>query len=159
MSIAVWHLVHIWYISTLNCACCNCCYDVIRMTCNVCALLKSIFGPTVEEIIGQVELLRKELHDVFLWPFIAAMIKSRKVKWAGNVACINVALTRHFSWKSWRMPPPNECTLFFFQSFSSHSEYEPYFELFVSSEGFPTGLKTTRKKLLYLHICCFVCLV
>ena len=44
----------------------KCCYDVILMACIVRSLLKRLFGHTVEEITGQVELLIKEHHDVAL---------------------------------------------------------------------------------------------
>jgi len=79
-------------------------------------IAKETIWATVQEIIGKMELLRKDLHDVSLWPCIPAMIKSRKVRWAGKVAYINVVLIRHFSWKSWRMSPlPPHAQSFFFR--------------------------------------------
>jgi hypothetical protein len=48
-------------------------------------VLKRIFGPTKDEILGWRGLHDVELHNLHSSPNIIRMIKSRRVNWAGNV--------------------------------------------------------------------------
>jgi hypothetical protein len=50
-------------------------------------VLRRIFGPKREEVTGGWRKLHnKELHNLYSSPSIIIMIKSRRMKWAGNVA-------------------------------------------------------------------------
>jgi hypothetical protein len=50
-------------------------------------VLRKIFGPNRDEVTGEWRKLHnKELHDLYSSPSIIRIIKSRKMRWAGNVA-------------------------------------------------------------------------
>jgi hypothetical protein len=50
-------------------------------------VLRKIFGPKREEVTGGwIKLHIEELHNSYSSPCIIRMIKSRKTRWAGNVA-------------------------------------------------------------------------
>jgi hypothetical protein len=50
-------------------------------------VLRGIFGPKREEVIGGWRKLHnEELHNMCCSPSIIRMIKSRRVRWAGHVA-------------------------------------------------------------------------
>jgi hypothetical protein len=50
-------------------------------------MLRSIFGPKRDEVIGKWRKLHnKELNDLCSLPNIFRVIKSRKMRWAGQVA-------------------------------------------------------------------------
>jgi hypothetical protein len=50
-------------------------------------VLRRIFGPKRDEVIGGWRKLRnEELHDLYCSPSIIRMIKSRRTRWAGHVA-------------------------------------------------------------------------
>jgi len=50
-------------------------------------LLRRIFGPKRDEVTGKWRNLHnKELNDLFTSPNTVQVIKSRIIKWAGNVA-------------------------------------------------------------------------
>jgi hypothetical protein len=50
-------------------------------------VLRSIFGPKRDEVTGDWRKLRnEELHNFYSSPNIIRMIKSRRMRWAGNVA-------------------------------------------------------------------------
>jgi hypothetical protein len=49
-------------------------------------VLRKIFGPKRDEVIGGWRNLHNELHKLYFWPSIIRMIKSRSMKWAGHVA-------------------------------------------------------------------------
>ena len=50
-------------------------------------VLKRIFGPRRDEVTGEWRRLRnEELNDLHPSPNIVRVIKSRKMRWAGNVA-------------------------------------------------------------------------
>jgi hypothetical protein len=52
-------------------------------------LLRRIFGPKTNEVIGGWKKLRnEELHNLCYLPSIIRMIKSRKMRWAGHIARI-----------------------------------------------------------------------
>jgi hypothetical protein len=48
-----------------------------------------IFGPKRDEVTGERRKLHyKELHDLQSSPTIVRVIKSRRMRWAGHVACM-----------------------------------------------------------------------
>jgi hypothetical protein len=48
--------------------------------------LRKIFGPNKDEVVGGWRKLHNEdLHDLYSSPVIIKMIKSRRMRWAGNV--------------------------------------------------------------------------
>jgi hypothetical protein len=52
-------------------------------------VLRGIFGPKREEMAGGWRRLHnKELHNLYPSPNIIRVIKSRRISWVGNVACI-----------------------------------------------------------------------
>jgi hypothetical protein len=52
-------------------------------------VLRRIFGPTRDEVTGEWRRLHNgELHNLYSSPDIIRQIKSRRVRWAGHVACM-----------------------------------------------------------------------
>jgi hypothetical protein len=52
-------------------------------------VLRRMFGPRRDEIIGEwKELHNEELHILYSSPNVIRQIKSRRIKWAGHVACL-----------------------------------------------------------------------
>jgi hypothetical protein len=51
-------------------------------------VLRKIFGPKREEDGSWRKLHNDELHDLYSSPNIVRMIKSRRMRWAGHVACM-----------------------------------------------------------------------
>jgi hypothetical protein len=51
-------------------------------------LLRKIFGPKREEDGSWRRLHNDELHGLYSSPNIVRMIKSRRMRWAGHVACM-----------------------------------------------------------------------
>jgi hypothetical protein len=52
-------------------------------------VLRRIFGPKRDEVIGEWRRLHnKELYAVYSSPNIIRVIKSRRLRWAGHVACM-----------------------------------------------------------------------
>jgi hypothetical protein len=50
-------------------------------------VLRRIFGPNRDEVTGDWRKLRnEELHNLYSWPNMIRMIKSRRMRWAGHVA-------------------------------------------------------------------------
>jgi hypothetical protein len=50
-------------------------------------VLRRIFGPTRDEVIGEWRKLRnEELHVLYSYPSIIRIMKSRRMRWAGQVA-------------------------------------------------------------------------
>jgi hypothetical protein len=50
-------------------------------------LLKKIFGPKREEVIGiWIKIHNEELHKLHSSPNIIRMIKSRRMRWVGHIA-------------------------------------------------------------------------
>ena len=51
-------------------------------------MLRSVFGPRREEVTGEWrKLYNGELHDRYCSPNIVRVIKSRRIRWVGHVAC------------------------------------------------------------------------
>jgi hypothetical protein len=49
-------------------------------------VLRRIFGPKRDEVMGGWRKLQNELHNLYSSPSIIRMIKSRRMRWAGHVA-------------------------------------------------------------------------
>jgi hypothetical protein len=51
-------------------------------------VLRKIFGPKMEEDRSWRKLHNDELHALFSSPNIVRVIKSRRMRWAGHMACM-----------------------------------------------------------------------
>ena len=52
-------------------------------------VLRRIFGPRRDEVTGEyMRLHNEELNDLYSSPNIVRVIKSRRMRWAGDVACM-----------------------------------------------------------------------
>jgi hypothetical protein len=52
-------------------------------------VLREIFGAKRDKVTGEWRILHyKELNDLYCSPNIIWVIKSRRMRWAGHVACI-----------------------------------------------------------------------
>jgi hypothetical protein len=52
-------------------------------------VLRRIFGPVRDEVMGEWRKLHNgELHNLYSSPDISRQIKSRRMRWAGHVACM-----------------------------------------------------------------------
>jgi hypothetical protein len=52
-------------------------------------MLRRIFGPRRDEVTGEWrKLYNEELSHLYCSPNIVRVIKSRRIRWAGNVACM-----------------------------------------------------------------------
>jgi hypothetical protein len=52
-------------------------------------VLRRIFGPRRDEVTGEWRRVHnEELDDLYSSPDIVRVIKSRRVRWAGHVACM-----------------------------------------------------------------------
>jgi hypothetical protein len=52
-------------------------------------VLRGVFGPKKDEVTGEWRKLHNEkLNDLFSLPNIVRVVKSRRMRWAGHVACI-----------------------------------------------------------------------
>jgi hypothetical protein len=52
-------------------------------------VLRRIFGPKRAEKIGDLRILHNEkLHKIYFSPSLIRMIRSRRMRWTGNVACM-----------------------------------------------------------------------
>jgi hypothetical protein len=50
-------------------------------------VLRKIFGPKRDEVIGGWRKLHNEgLHNLYFLPSIIKIIRSRRIRWAGNIA-------------------------------------------------------------------------
>ena len=60
-------------------------YSVITVN----RVLRRIFGPRRDEVSGEWgRLHNEELNDLYYSPNIVRVIKSRRMRWAGHVACM-----------------------------------------------------------------------
>jgi len=52
-------------------------------------VLRRIFGPRRDEVTGECRTLHNdELNDLYFSPNIVRVIKSRRMRWVGHVACM-----------------------------------------------------------------------
>jgi hypothetical protein len=52
-------------------------------------VLRKIFGPKRDEVTGEWRKLHnEELNDLYCSPNIVRVIKSKRMRWAGHVACM-----------------------------------------------------------------------
>ena len=52
-------------------------------------VLRGIFGPRRDEVMGEWRRLHnEELNDLYCSPNVVRVIKSRRMRWAGHVACM-----------------------------------------------------------------------
>jgi hypothetical protein len=52
-------------------------------------VLRRIFGPKRDEVTGEWRKLHnEELHNMYSSPGIIRQVKSRRMRWAGHVACM-----------------------------------------------------------------------
>ena len=52
-------------------------------------MLRRLFGPRKDEVTGERRRLHSEqLNDLYSSPNIVRVIKSRRMRWAGHVACM-----------------------------------------------------------------------
>ena len=52
-------------------------------------VLRRIFGPKRDGVAGEwIKLLNEELNDLYSSPSIVRLVKSRRMRWAGHVACV-----------------------------------------------------------------------
>jgi hypothetical protein len=52
-------------------------------------VVRRIFGPKRDEVTGEwIKLDNEELNDLYSSPNIIRVIKSRRMRWAGHVACM-----------------------------------------------------------------------
>jgi hypothetical protein len=63
------------------------------------AMLRRIFGPKRDAVTGGWRKLHNEnLHNLYSSPSIIRMIKSRKVRWAGHVVCMETKRNEYRVW-------------------------------------------------------------
>jgi hypothetical protein len=52
-------------------------------------VLRRVFGPNRDEVKGEWRKLHnEELNDLYSLPNIVRVVKSRRIRWAGHVACM-----------------------------------------------------------------------
>jgi hypothetical protein len=52
-------------------------------------VLRRVFGPKRDEVTGEWRMLHdEELNDLYSLPKIVWVVKSRRMRWAGHVACL-----------------------------------------------------------------------
>jgi len=53
------------------------------------SVLRRVFGPKRDEVAGEWRKLHnEELRDFYSLPNIVRVVKSRRMRWAGHVACM-----------------------------------------------------------------------
>jgi hypothetical protein len=64
-------------------------------------VLRRIFGPKRDEMIGWRKLHNEELHNLYCSPSIIRNIKIRRIRWAGYVAHMGrIGMHIGFWWES-----------------------------------------------------------
>jgi hypothetical protein len=64
------------------------------------SVLRRIFGPKRDEVMGQWRKFHsEELHNLYSSPDIIRQVKSRRMRWAGHMACMREKCTR-FWWEN-----------------------------------------------------------
>jgi hypothetical protein len=62
-------------------------------------LLRRVFGSKRDEVTGEWRKLHnEELNDLYTLPNIVRVVKSRRMKWAGHVACMGEGRGVHRVW-------------------------------------------------------------
>ena len=51
-------------------------------------VLRRIFGPKRDEVTSECRKLHNEINDPYASPTIVRVIKLRRLRWAGHVACV-----------------------------------------------------------------------
>ena len=51
-------------------------------------VLRRIFGPRKSEVTGEWRRLHNEINDLYSSPDIVQVIKLRRMRWVGHVACM-----------------------------------------------------------------------
>jgi len=51
-------------------------------------VLRRVFGPNRDEVTGEWRKLHEELRDLYSLPSIVRVVKSRRMRWVGHVACM-----------------------------------------------------------------------
>ena len=51
-------------------------------------VLRRLFGPKKDEVTGEWRKLCNKLNDLYCSPNIVQVIKARRMRWAGYVACM-----------------------------------------------------------------------
>jgi hypothetical protein len=54
----------------------------------MCKVLRRIFGPKIDEVTGELRKLHSEELNLYFSPDIVRVIKARRMRWAGHVACM-----------------------------------------------------------------------
>jgi len=63
--------------------------EELRLRVFECGMLRRIFGPKRDEVTGKWRRLRdEELNDLYSSLNIIRVIKSRRMRWAGHIACM-----------------------------------------------------------------------
>jgi len=58
-------------------------------------VLRRIFGPKWDDVTGEGRKLHnEELHDLYSSPNIVQVMKSRRIRWAGHIACMGRGVYR-----------------------------------------------------------------
>ena len=67
-------------------------------------VVRRIFGPRTDEVTGEWgRLHNEELNDLYCSPNIIWVIKSRRIRWTGHVACMGrVVVYTGFWWENVR---------------------------------------------------------
>ena len=51
-------------------------------------MLRRIFGPKRNEVTGEWRKLYSEINDLYCSPNVVRVVKSRRMRWTGHVACM-----------------------------------------------------------------------
>ena len=75
-----------------------------RLRAFVNMVLRRIFGPKRDQVTGELRKLHnEELNVLYFSPNIVRVIKSRRLRWAGHVACMGRRRAcTGFWWGNWR---------------------------------------------------------